>query len=178
MIWESKMAIDIKKKRQFKLGGFIKILKLISVGVGVFAIAGIAIYPLISNKTVDEVKEKTEETTNILPPANYTIIIGKQESKVVIKFHKQTSELHLKNISTKEYNCLLNGGGLNCVLATAYQPKLDTTKKQVKTTPKDEFKHQYYKIPDIEISSDMMENIMVIGGVVIVLFLISRFRSK
>ena len=54
------MAIDIKKKRQFKLGGFIKILKLISIGVGAFAIAGIAIYPLISNKPVDKVKEKTE----------------------------------------------------------------------------------------------------------------------
>ena len=104
MIWESKMAIDIKKKRQFKLGGFIKILKLISVGVGVFAIAGIAIYPLISNKPVDKVKEKTEETTNVLPPANYTMIMGKQENEVVIKFHKQASELHLKNISTEESN--------------------------------------------------------------------------
>ena len=178
MIWESKMAIDIKKKKQFKLGGFIKILKLISVGVGVFAIAGIAIYPLVSKKTVDEVKEKTEETTSVLPPANYTMIIGEKKNEVVIKFHKQASELYLKNISTEESNCLLNGGGLNCVLATAYQPKLEGTEKQVKTTPKDEFKHQSYKIPDIEISSDMIENIMVVGGVVIVLFLISRFRSK
>jgi hypothetical protein len=70
------MAIDIKKKRQFKLGGFIRPLKFISIGVGGFAIAGIAIYPLISNKPVDEVKEKTEETTSVLPPANYTIIGG------------------------------------------------------------------------------------------------------
>ena len=44
------MAMDIKKKRLFKLDGFIKILKLISVGVRVFAIAGIAICPLASNK--------------------------------------------------------------------------------------------------------------------------------
>jgi F0F1-type ATP synthase assembly protein I len=73
---------------------------------------------------------------------------------------------------------LLNGGGLNCVLATAYQPKSDTTEKQVKTTPKDEFKHQSYKIPDIEISSDMIENIMVVGGVVLGILLISRLRSK
>ena len=172
------MAINIKKKRQFKLGGFIKLLKFISVGVGAFAIAGIAIYPLVSKKPVDEVKEKTEETTSVLPPANYTMIIGEKKNEVVIKFHKQASELCLKNISTEESNCLFNGGGLNCVLATAYQPKLDTTKKQVKTTPKDEFKHQLYKIPDIEISSDMMENIMVVGSVVLVLFLISRFRSK
>ena len=128
--------MDIKKKRLFKLDGFIKILKLISVGVRVFAIAGIAIYPLVSNKPVDKVKGKTEENTNVLPPANYTIIMGKQENEVVIKFHKQASELHLKNISTKESNCLLNGGGLNCVLATAYQPKSEATEKQVKTTPK------------------------------------------
>ena len=55
-----------------------------------------------------------------MPPANYTIIMGKQDNEVVIKFYKQASGLHLKNISTEQYNCLLNGGGLNCVLATAY----------------------------------------------------------
>ena len=121
------MAIDMNKKKILKLDGFIKTLKLISVGVGAFAIAGIAIYPLISNKPVDEIKEKTEKTTSVLPPANYTIIMGKQDNKVVIKLHKQASELHLQNISTEQYNCLLNGGGLNCVLATAYQSKSDTT---------------------------------------------------
>ena len=113
----------MNKKRLLKLDGFIKPLKLISVGVRTFAIAGIAIYSLVSKKPVD----KVEETTSVLPPANYTIIIGQNENKVVIKFHKQASELHLKNISTKESNCLLNGGGLNCVLATAYQSKSDTT---------------------------------------------------
>ena len=117
------MAIDMNKKKILKLDGFIKTLKLISVGVGAFAIAGIAICPLVSNKPVDEV----EATTSVLPPANYTIIMGKQDNEVVIKFYKQASELHLKNISTQESNCLLNGGGLNCVLATAYQPKSDTT---------------------------------------------------
>ena len=117
------MAIDMNKKKILKLDGFIKTLKLISVGVGAFAIAGIAIYPLLGNKPVDEV----EATTSVLPPANYTIIMGKQDNEVVIKFYKQASELHLKNISTQESNCLLNGGGLNCVLATAYQPKSDTT---------------------------------------------------
>ena len=85
------MPIDMNKKRLLELDGFIKILKLISVGVGAFAIAGIAIYPLISNKPIDEVKEKTEETTSVLPPANYTIIMGKQDNKVVIKLHKQAS---------------------------------------------------------------------------------------
>ena len=117
------MAIDMNKKKLLKLDGFIKILKLISVGVEAFAIAGIAIYPLVSKKPVDEV----EATTSVLPPANYIMIMGKKENEVVIKFHKQASELCLKNISTEESNCLLNGGGLNCVLATAYQPKSDTT---------------------------------------------------
>jgi hypothetical protein len=73
------MAIDMKKKRQFKLGRFIKSLKFISIGVGGFAIAGIAIYPLISNKPVDEVKEKTEKTTSVLPPSDYTMIWEKGE---------------------------------------------------------------------------------------------------
>ena len=99
------MAINIKKKRQFKLGGFIKLLRFISVGVVASAIAGIAIYLLISNKPVDKAKEKTEESTSVLPPANYTMIMGKQENEVVIKFHKQASELCLKNISTEESNC-------------------------------------------------------------------------
>ena len=75
------MAINIKKKRQFKLGGFIKPLKFISIGVGAFAIAGIAIYPLISNKPVDEVKEKIEKTTGVLPPSDYTMIWGKRRMK-------------------------------------------------------------------------------------------------
>ena len=127
MIQKSKIAIDMNKKRLLKLDGFINILKLISVGVKIFAIAGIAIYPLVSKKPVDEVKEKTEETTSVQPPANYTMIMENKENEVVIKFHKQASELHLKNISTEQYNCLLNGGGLNCVLATAYQSKSDTT---------------------------------------------------
>ena len=122
------MPIDMNKKRLLELDGFIKILKLISVGVGAFAIAGIAICPLIGNKPVD----KVEETTSVLPPANYTIIMGKKENEVVIKFHKQASELHLKNISTEQYNCLLNGGGLNCVLATAHQSKSDTTISGIK----------------------------------------------
>ena len=82
------MAIDMNKKKLLKLDGFIKILKLISVGVEVLAIAGIAIYPLISNKPVDKVKDKIEETTSVLPPAKYTMIMGKKENKVVIKFHK------------------------------------------------------------------------------------------
>ena len=82
------MPIDMNKKRLLELDGFIKILKLISVGVEVFAIAGIAIYLLISNKPVDKAKEKTEESTSVLPPANYTMIMGKKENEVVIKFHK------------------------------------------------------------------------------------------
>jgi len=121
------MDIDLKKKNKLDLKPFIKVIKVLSILGFVIAIAGIAIYPLASNKPVDKVKEKTEKSTSVLPPANYTIIMGKKENKVVIKFHKQASELHLKNISTEQYNCLLNGRGLNCVLATAYQSKSDTT---------------------------------------------------
>ena len=121
------MDIDLKKKNKLDLKPFIKVIKVLSILGFVIAIAGIAICPLASNKPVDKVKEKTEKSTSVLPPANYTMIMGKKENEVVIKFHKQASELHLKNISTEESNCLLNGGGLNCVLATAYQPKSDTT---------------------------------------------------
>jgi hypothetical protein len=46
------MPIDMNKKRLLELDGFIKLLKLITIGVGAFAIAGIAIYPLIGNKPV------------------------------------------------------------------------------------------------------------------------------
>ena len=42
----------MNKKRLLKLDGFIKLLKIISFGVGVFAIAGIEIYPLLGNKPV------------------------------------------------------------------------------------------------------------------------------
>ena len=38
------MAMDIKKKRLFKLDGFIKLLKFISFGVGAFAIAELVNY--------------------------------------------------------------------------------------------------------------------------------------
>ena len=50
------MPIDMNKKRLLELDGFIKILKLISVGVEAFAIAGIAICHLIGNKPVDKVE--------------------------------------------------------------------------------------------------------------------------
>lgn len=71
------MVMDIKKKRLFKLDGFIKLLKFISFGVGVFAIVGIVIYFLIGNKFVDEVKEKIEEIISVLFFVNYIIIMGK-----------------------------------------------------------------------------------------------------
>lgn len=71
------MVMDIKKKRLFKLDGFIKLLKFISFGVGVFAIVGIVIYFLIGNKFVDEVKDKIEEIISVLFFVNYIIIMGK-----------------------------------------------------------------------------------------------------
>ena len=82
------MDIDLKKKNKLDLKPFIKVIKVLSILGFVIAIAGIAIYLLISNKPVDKAKEKTEESTSVLPPANYTMIMGKKENEVVIKFHK------------------------------------------------------------------------------------------
>ena len=82
------MNIDLKNTNQLDLKPFIKVIKVLSILGFVIAIAGIAICPLASNKPVDKVKEKTEETTNVVPPANYTMIMGKKENEVVIKFHK------------------------------------------------------------------------------------------
>ena len=54
------MDIDLKNKNKLDLKPFIKVIKVLSILGFVIAIAGIAIYLLISNKPVDKVKEKTE----------------------------------------------------------------------------------------------------------------------
>jgi hypothetical protein len=75
------MDIDLKKKNKLDLKPFIKVIKVLSILGFVIAIAGIAIYPLVSNKPVDEVKEKTEKTTSVLPSSDYTMIWGKRRMK-------------------------------------------------------------------------------------------------
>lgn len=72
---------------------------------------------------------------------------------------------------------MLNGGGVNCVLASASQPKSEVVETETKPTTPTEIKKQYLQIPSIEISSDMMDNFVVVGGVVLGLLLLSRFRK-
>ena len=109
------MDIDLKKKNKLDLKHFIKVIKVLSILGVVIAIAGLSISPLINKKDVEIVEDKAEERTSQLTPASYTIIMGQNEDEVIIKFHNQKSELHLKNINVEQYNCLLNGGGVNCV---------------------------------------------------------------
>ncbi len=171
------MTINLTKTNLLNLEQFIKLLKPISIGCAGLAIAGLAVYPLMSNKPVEKVEEKVEEASSVLPPAPYTIIMGKNDNEVMIKFHNQESELHLKNIDLQEYNCLLNGGGVNCVLQPAYQPKLEVVDPEQKLNSKTEIKGQAWKIPDIQISQNAMDNIVVITGVVLGLLLINKFRK-
>ncbi|NET14211.1 MAG: hypothetical protein F6K08_15920 [Okeania sp. SIO1H6] len=171
------MTINLTKTNLLNLEKFIKLLKPLSIGCGVVAIAGLAIYPLINTKSLEKAEDKVEQTKSVLSPAAYTIIMGEKDDEVILKFHNQKSELHLKNIDTIEYNCLLNGGGVNCVLAEVYQPKIEVVESEVKPTAKTEIKRQTWKIPDIEVSRKMIDNIMVCGGVVLGLLLINRFRK-
>ena len=72
---------------------------------------------------------------------------------------------------------MLNGGGVNCVLASVYQPKSEVVETETKPTTPTEIKKQSLQIPSIEISSDMMDNFVVVGGVVLGLLLLNRFRK-
>ncbi|MDJ0554338.1 MAG: hypothetical protein QNJ68_07865 [Microcoleaceae cyanobacterium MO_207.B10] len=172
------MTINLTKSNQLYLEKFIKLLKPISIGCAGLAISSLAIYPLINNKSVEVVEEKVTEKSRALPPAAYTIIMGEKNNEVVLKFHNQNSELHLKNISNEEYNCLLGGGGVNCVLAETYQPKLEVVETETRPTTQTEVKQQSWKIPDIEISREMIDNIVFIGGVGLGLLLLSKFKKQ
>ncbi|NES68171.1 MAG: hypothetical protein F6K24_24505 [Okeania sp. SIO2D1] len=171
------MTINLTKSNLLNLEIFIKVLKPLSIGCAGLAIAGLAIYPLIPNKSVEKMEDKVEENSTVLPPAAYTIIIGEKDDEVILKFHNQNSELHLKNIDTIEYNCLLNGGGVNCVLSEVYQPKIEVVEVEQKPTSSSEIKRQIFKVSDIEVSRKMIDNIMVAGGVVLGLLLINKFRK-
>ena len=48
---------------------------------------------------------------------------------------------------------------------------------EVRPTAQTEIKRQTWKIPDIEVSRKMIDNIMVGGGVVLGLLLINKFRK-
>ena len=117
------MDIDLKKKNKLDLEPFTKAIKVLSILGAVIAIAGLSIRPLINKKDIEIVEDTVEERTSQLTPASYTIIIGQNENEVIIKFHNQNSELHLKKIDVDQYNCLLNGGEVNCVLKKLIRQK-------------------------------------------------------
>ncbi len=162
------MTINLPKANLLNSGQFLQIIKPISIGCAALAIAGLSLSPLIINKSTEKVEiteEKVEQESTTLPPAVYTIIMGNNKDEVIIKFHNQKSELYLKNISTTEYNCLLSGGGINCVLQQAYQPKLEVTEAPTEPTPKQAIKQQSFQLPEVKISKDTRDSITVAAGV-------------
>ena len=166
------MDIDLTQKKQFNLKLFFRAFKYISVGCSVVIIVGLATHPLINNNSPEKTKDKENKITSELTPAPYTIFMGQKEDEAIIKFHNQNSELHLKNINIEEYNCLLNGRGVDCVLKKAYQPRI---KIEVESTSKAEIDQQS---SEIKINKNTIDNVVVVIGVVLFLFLISKFRNK
>ena len=166
------MDIDLTKKKQFNLKLFFRAFKYISVGCSVVIIVGLATHPLINNNPPEKTKDKENKITSELTPAPYTIFMGQKEDEAIIKFHNQNSELHLKKINIEEYNCLLNGRGVDCVLKKAYQPRI---KIEVESTSKAEIDQQS---SEIKINKNTIDNVVVVIGVVLFLFLISKFRNK
>ena len=166
------MNIDLTKKKQFSLKPFFRAVKYISIGCSVVIIVGLATHPLINNNSPEKTKDKENKITSELTPAPYTIFMGQKEDEAIIKFHNQNSELHLKKINIEEYNCLLNGRGVDCVLKKAYQPRI---KIEVESTSKAEIDQQS---SEIKINKNTIDNVVVVIGVVLFLFLISKFRNK
>ena len=169
------MDIDLKKKNKLDLKHFIKVIKVLSILGVVIAIAGLSISPLINKKDVEIVEDKAEERTSQLTPASYTIIMGQNEDEVIIKFHNQKSELHLKKIDVDQHNCLLNGGGVNCVLKKAYQAKTEVIEKEAESIPKAEIEK---KFSGIKINKNLMDNLVVVLGIFLFFFLINKFTNK
>ena len=169
------MDIDLKKKNKLYLKPFIKVIKVFSILGVVIAIAGLSISPLINKKDVEIVEDKAEEKTSQLTPASYTIIMGQNEDEVIIKFHNQNSELHLKKIDVDQHNCLLNGGGVNCVLKKAYQAKTEVIEKEAESIPKAEIEK---KFSGIKINKNLMDNLVVVLGIFLFFFLINKFTNK
>ena len=166
------MDIDLTQKKQFNLKPFFRAVKYISIGCSVVTILGLATHPLINNNSPEKTKDKENKITSELTPAPYTIFMGQKEDEAIIKFHNQNSELHLKNINIEEYNCLLNGRGVDCVLKKAYQPRI---KIEVESTSKAEIDQQS---SEIKINKNTIDNVVVVIGVVLFFFLISKFRNK
>ena len=170
------MDIDLKKKNKLDLKPFTKVIKVLSILGAVIAIAGLSIRPLINKKNIEIVEDKVEERTSQLTPASYTIILGQNENEVIIKFHNQSSELHLKKFDIDQHNCLLNGGGgVNCVLKKAYQAKTEVIENEAKSIPKAQIEK---KFSGIKINKNLMDNLVVVLGIFLFFFLINKFTNK
>lgn len=169
------MDIDLKKKNKLDLKPFTKAIKVLSILGAVIAIAGLSIRPLIHKKDIEIVEDKVEERTSQLTPASYTIIMGQNENEVIIKFHNQNSELHLKKIDVDQHNCLLNGGGVNCVLKKAYQAKTEVIENEAESIPKAQIEK---KFSGIKINKNLMDNLVVVLGIFLFFFLINKFTNK
>lgn len=169
------MNIDLTKKKQFTLKPFFRAVKYISIGCSVVTIVGLAIHPLISNNSSEKTKDKENKITSELTPAPYTILVGQKEDEVIIKFHNQNSELHLKKVNAEEYNCILGGGGVSCVLKKTYQPRTRIANKEIESTSKSEISQ---KFSEIKINKNIIDNVVVVIGVVLFFFLINKFRNK
>ena len=169
------MDINLTKKKQFNLKLFFRAFKYISVGCSVVIIVGLATHPLINDNSPEKTKDKANKITIGLTPAPYTIFVGQKEGEVIIKFHNQNSELHLKKVNAEEYNCILSGGGVNCVLKKAYQPRAKIANKEIESTSKSEISQ---KFSGIKINKNIIDNVVVVIGVVLFFFLINKFRNK
>lgn len=84
----------------------------------------------MTNKS-PEIKETNIENVRA---ASYTILIDKKSSDINIRFHSQSSEIVIKNPTEKNTNCLLEGGGISCVIGRAYEPKPVKEKSNIEVT--------------------------------------------
>ena len=169
------MDINLTKKKQLNIKPFLEAVKYISIGFSIVIIAGLTILPLINNNSPEKTKDKENKITSELTPAPYTILVGQKEDEVIIKFHNQNSELHLKKVNAEEYNCILGGGGVSCVLKKTYQPRTRIANKEIESTSKSEISQ---KFSGIKINKNIIDNVVVVIGVVLFFFLINKFRNK
>lgn len=177
------MAIDFNNTSQLNFKGFIKVFKSLGLMGVVMAIAGLAIYPLINNKSLNNIKAQVIETRTqfqqpFLSPASYTIVMGKSDREVAIKFDNQNSDLYLKKIGIDDDNCLLNGGRVNCVLQVAYQSKIELVQETNKSTNETKFKQLKFDFLNIKITEDTIDMLIVTIGVILVLLLGKKVSSN
>ena len=145
-----------------------KIVKLLP-GVGLTLIIGCLVIPPLFSKseTTDKLPEITGVNTESVRAASYTILIDKKSPNITIKFHSQNSEIVIKNPTQKNTNCLLEGGGISCVIGRAYEPKPIKEKSNIKMTQAN------YKF-----SQDITDTFLVVVGTILLLLFIKMFFKR